>query len=730
MGKQKVLIVSNRLPITVGKQIKRSSGGLVSALEGTKDHFGHFWMGWPGTYIKDKNAERQLRKTLLDQLHCCPVFLTAREVSDYYHGFSNSCLWPALHYFPQYIRYHQSWWDAYVRVNERFAREIISQTKDQDYVWIHDYHLCLAPRMVKKANPRLKIGFFLHTPFPSYEVFRCLPHREELLEGLLGADLIGFQTYGYLRHFRSSVIRLLNLESDLDRIRVGDHFCRWGVFPIGINSGGFLKELKTKQFQSARKRLLARHSGHQIVLSLERLDYTKGILRRLEAIDKFLSGEKKPAQVSFVFISIPSRGEVKEYVQLKEMVETTVGRINGEHGTVDYAPVQFIHSTVSFTDLCAIYAIADVAMVTPLVDGMNLVAKEFLACQGDDDPGVLLLSEFAGAANELFDAVIVNPYDIESVVVNLRRALAMPVEERRRRVKAMKKHVIQYDAKYWAEMFIGEMVASSGTVEAVPHEEGSMTLAMVRKKIDRAKKTAWFIDYDGTLREFENEPGQSVPTREIHDILRGLGARPQFDVFVISGRKARDLEDWLGGLPVTLIAEHGYCFRDLIQKQWRPVYENLDFSWRDKVREILQAYVATTPGSFIEEKEASLVWHYRQSDPEFGAWKAQNLIANLYDLLVNQPAGVHHGKRIVEISPIQVNKGAAVQKFIHEKGYDCVVCSGDDKTDEAMFVIDDPRLISIKIGKGETRAGLRLISPQVFRQFLHSLNVKKQSRRG
>ncbi|HQP10510.1 MAG TPA: trehalose-6-phosphate synthase, partial [Candidatus Omnitrophota bacterium] len=327
----KIIIASNRLPITVGNTIKKSSGGLVSALDGLFPNKDMLWVGWPGPKTSKFKDPQALRRRLIKDFGYYPIFLNQHEIDDYYDGFSNSCLWPALHYFPHYIHYTLESWKSYVKINQKFAEHIAANASDDDLIWIHDYHLFLVPQMLRSINPHLKIGFFLHTPFPSFEVFRCLPHREEILKGLLGSDVIGFHTYGYLRHFRSSAIRLLNTESDIDKILYGERSCKLGVFPIGINSRQFLNELSSPKFQQRKETFRSIHAGQKIVLGVERVDYTKGILRRFDAIEKFLRNRKKKTKVVFIFIGVPTRGEVKAYKDLLDQIQKRVGEINGEY---------------------------------------------------------------------------------------------------------------------------------------------------------------------------------------------------------------------------------------------------------------------------------------------------------------------------------------------------------------------------------------------------------------
>lgn len=713
----KIIIVANRLPVTVGNTIRKSSGGLVSALDAMFDASNMLWVGWPGTYFSKSKDIKTLKQKLIDEFQCYPIFLSQQEVAEYYHGFSNACLWPTLHYFPHYIHYSTQWWDNYVKINQHFADEIAANASDDDTVWIHDYHLFLVPQMLRELNPRLKIGFFLHTPFPSFEIFRCLPHRNEILKGLLGADLIGFHTYGYLRHFRSSLIRLLNIDSDIDIILYKERFCKLGVFPIGINSQQFLDAMQSKKTKKREAIFRDSYKGYKIVLGVERVDYTKGIIRRFEAIEKYLSNQEDKQKVVFIFIGIPTRGEVKEYKELIDQIQQKAGEINGKYSSIEYAPIHFIHKSIPLEDLCALYSIADVAMVTPLIDGMNLVAKEYLACK-IDTTGVLLLSEFAGAAEELFNAVSVNPYDIDDVAENLEVALEMSEEEKIHRLKGMRTHVIKHDAAHWAKTFLQELERVPDVENTQINNQTNKMTPEVFTRIETAKKIGFFLDYDGTLREFEDLPQKASPPRETLEIIKSLAAHKNHEVYIISGRKGSDLEGWFKGLDVTLVSEHGYNTLPPRAHQWEIIHSNIDLLWKDNVNKIFTQYVSTTPGSFIEEKTSSLVWHYRKTDPEFGNWKAQQLMGHLLEILTNENVVVHQGKRIVEVSSNQVNKGEALKIFLQKNKYDLVVCAGDDKTDETMFKIKDPRIISIKIGSQETYANYRFLSPELFRNFL------------
>jgi trehalose 6-phosphate synthase/phosphatase len=715
-----IINVSNRLPVTVtADKITKSSGGLVAALEGTgESRYTPKWLGWPGADIADAHRRGQVERQLEREFGCTPVFLTAAEAEGHYEGFSNASVWPLLHYMPSMFRYESEWWDHHQHVNRKFADRVLAIARDDDLVWVHDYQLMLLPAMLKEARPGLRVGFFLHTPFPSFEVFRYHPRREELVLGMLGADQVGFHTFGYLRHFRSSVLRLLGVESEVTRIRHHGHTAHLGVYPIGINAPRFVEELDRPQYQEKVAHFHDVYRGKRLILSVERLDYTKGLLRRLKAIELFLEGlsREERDQVKFIFISIPSREGVDEYRALREDVESHIGRLNGRYATLNNSPIHFIHGSVDFTELCALYGAAAVGLVTPLVDGMNLVAKEYVACQRDD-PGVLVLSEFAGAAEELFHALLVNPYDPGAMARAIREALAMPVEQRRRRMAPMRDHVIRLDAARWARSFVDDLASRKLSGPAVhPAEEAAQGL---RGALARGGRVALFLDYDGTLREIERDPAAAAPNAPVRSVLDALGRREDVDVTIISGRTPEDLDAFLGGYEFGLIAEHGAVIRRPRHRDWERADKNVNYGWKDDILKVLRLYQESTPGSSIEDKRTSLVWHYRRADPEFGEWKARQLVTDLSVMMANDPINVRHGKKIVEVTAAQVNKGAAVMRCLEEQTYDLIVVAGDDATDESMFRLDLRNLITIRVGEAEdSHAQYAVSSPRELRRFL------------
>jgi trehalose 6-phosphate synthase/phosphatase len=725
----KIIHAANRLPVTITRDaVVKSDGGLASALEGVCREHESIWVGWPGAETS-KEEQAAVNEMMLNQSGVVPVFLNRKEREGYYEGFSNSSLWPLLHYLPGYMKYNDDWFSPYERVNRLFAEAAASRADDGDLVWVHDYHLLLLPSMLKQLRPDLKIGFFLHTPFPSYELFRCHPRCRELLRGMLGADLIGFHTFGYLRHFRSALLRIISVESSLNQVVHDGRAKRLGVFPIGIDGRRFEEVMKTKAFKEHLKTLNEQYRKKSVILSVERLDYSKGIPKKLQAIELFLQRyPDKRENTSFIFIAVPSREEVDAYRELKKSVELSVGHINGQFATLKNIPLNFINRSLSFAELAALYVRADAALVTPLVDGMNLVAKEYAACQVDGD-GVLILSEFAGAAQELFNAILVNPYDIDAVARAAAEALDMSKEERRVRMLPMRRRVLQYDVVHWADDFI-RMLSDPLTEIRSALDFNAFSKEIIQAVSDGDERKFFFLDYDGTLREFEDNPEDAAPTAELRDIFSKLHSRLDFDVNLISGRDTDFLDKYFCDYRFTLAAEQGYLVRRP-GRPWAAFNPDADLSWIKDVEKIFSLYALSTPGSAVEVKRSSIVWHYRKADPEFGMWKANHLIGELTEAVSNLPVEIQHGNRVVEVRSQQVSKGIIVERLLKERGGSGVVlCIGDDQTDESMLQLIRPSLFSVKVGEGATSAKYRIASPAQVRALLQEiLSYKKEGRR-
>ncbi|MBK1834721.1 bifunctional alpha,alpha-trehalose-phosphate synthase (UDP-forming)/trehalose-phosphatase [Roseibacillus ishigakijimensis] len=724
---KRLIMVSNRLPVKISADgtATRTAGGLASALEGAELEVEQLWVGWPG------GAEEDFADTgaIADQLReqgVWPVFLSQKDLDGFYEGYANSTLWPLLHYMVERTHFSQEWWEAYVRVNQRFADKVLEVAEEGDMIWVHDYHLFLLPELLRGTGKNLRVGFFLHTPFCSSEIFRVLPHRAELLRGLLGADVIGFHTHSYLRHFRSSLLRVLGLESAMDRIWHGGREVRFLAAPIGHNHIGFEKCMQRDDFESIVETHRKELNGKRLVLSVERLDYTKGVPQKLAGIRRFLENNpSKREEVVFVLISVPSRQGVEEYDQLTEEVQRSVGAINGDFGGVGHSPVQFLHRGFPPQDLAALYALSEVCLVTPLRDGMNLVAKEFLDCQREEvsgRPGVLILSELAGAAEELSNAIQVNPHNTDEVAGAIARALEMPDGERRKRIQSMQKRLRLRHSGPWAQSFVEEL-------DRVPEREQRVAIA---EMVPLAKKIAasWregqsvglFLDYDGTLRDFTDKPEDAVPDEELPPLLQSLAELERMKVAIVSGRPPAFLQEHLGGLGLTLVGEHGYRWLGEGMTEWELLNPHVDIDWRHQIREHLEEAALFTPGTHVEEKQSAVVWHYRNAEPEFGAWRARGLLDELTAMAANMPVTVHHGKKIVEVSSLQVSKGAAVDHLLDRWQSKIAFAAGDDQTDETMFALTPSarEFYTVKVGSGSTRADYRTDTSGV-RVFLESL---------
>ncbi len=525
-----------------------------------------------------------------------------------------------------------------------------------------------------------------------------LPWRREILEGLLGADLIGFHTFAYLRHFVSSLLHVDGVEVDVDRIHLDGRDVRLGAFPMGIDAGSFAA-MAAAPAAVAEAEAIRRDAGdRKLILGVDRLDYTKGIPRRLQMIERLLTRHPDLADsIRFVQIAVPSRGEVDSYQSFKRQVDEHVGRINGAFGTLRSVPVHYVHHSVSPLELVALYRAADVMLVTPLRDGMNLVAKEFVASRVDED-GVLVLSEFAGAATELDGAVVVNPYDIESVVDRILHALTLSREERRARMKTMRTQVTEHDVHAWAARFLETLRESrpDDGVPAVGPPGPSLTTAL--EGVHAAAHVRVLLDYDGTLVPLARSPEAATPDPELLDLLAGLAALPETAVDIVSGRPREPLETWFGHLPIGLWAEHGFWHRVRPGAVWRAAATVLP-DWQDRLRPVLEQFVAATPGSRLEIKDASLAWHYRGAQREHGVRQAHELRMLLGTAFSNQPWGVHEGKKVIEVRLRAADKAVVAARLAAEsETASAIVVVGDERTDEDLFRALPPSSIRISVG--------------------------------
>ncbi|KAI8812775.1 glycosyl transferase [Cladochytrium replicatum] len=470
----RLVVVSNRLPVTIQKQdngwkMSMSSGGLVSALSGLKKQMTFSWIGWVGLEIAPEDREK-VREQLMNEHSCVPVFISDDVADRHYNGFSNSILWPLFHYHPGEINFDESHWDGYIEANSAFADAIAMNCQDGDLIWIQDYHLMLMPEMLRERlaqgalsdgtpikKKSVRIGFFLHTPFPSSEIYRILPVRKRILTGVLHADLIGFHTYDYARHFLSSCTRILGLHTMPNGVEFEGRTVHVGTFPIGIDPEKWIEGMQQPRIQQRIKSLEEKFKGVKLIVGVDRLDYIKGVPQKLHAMELFL--ERHPEfveKVVLVQVAVPSRQDVEEYQHLQQVVNELVGRINGRFGTVDFTPIHFMHRSVNFEELVSLYAASDACLVSSTRDGMNLVSYEYIACQ-EDRHGVLILSEFAGAAQSLNGSIIVNPWNTEELATAIYDAMVMPPKQREENYQKLFRYVTKYTAAYWGVNFVREL---------------------------------------------------------------------------------------------------------------------------------------------------------------------------------------------------------------------------------------------------------------------------------
>ncbi len=721
----RLILVSNRLPVTVVRRgrklrIQPSTGGLATALASIHRVFGGLWVGWPGVVSERvEGGEWSVIEEELRREGLIPVLINESLYEGYYNGFANRTIWPLFHYFPQYAVFDESFWRAYVRVNELFRDVVLSIAKPTDIIWIHDYHLMLLPKLIRDELPDATIGFFLHIPFPSFELFRTLPWRRELLKGLLGADLIGFHSYDYMRHFISSVKRGLSINVVLNTINYEGRLIRIDAYPLGIDYERFRRAVQDPRVRRRASRIRRRLEKVKIIFSIDRLDYTKGLLQRLEAYDYFL--EKYPefkGKVVYILAVSPSRTRVKHYAELKRRIDEVVGKINGKYGEVGWNPIYYLYRYIDFEELLAYYLAADVAFILPLRDGMNLVAKEFVACKSDGR-GVLILSETAGAASELTEALIVNPSSKEEVAEALRKALTMHPREQERRMRCLQERIRRYNLIKWANDFLeGLAVAKKEQIRLRMNLLKEEVVNEMIKEYVRADSRLLLLDYDGTLVPFASRPEDAAPDEELIELIKSLAGIEGNEVVIVSGRGREILDEWFGDLPVGLVAEHGALIKQ-VGSEWEATVPH-DTSWKETVRQVLEYYVDRTPGSFIEEKEYSIVWHYRNVDPELAELRANELKDTLSGIIQGSKLSVLQGSKVIEIRHADVSKGRAVRKWLSSRDWGFIFAAGDDWTDEDMFAVLPSTAYSVKVGIEATKARFNVPTYKEVRRILNN----------
>jgi trehalose 6-phosphate synthase/phosphatase len=711
-----VIIVSNRLPISVKKEngklsFASSLGGLATGLSSyVSNQRGNLWIGWPG--IASDDLTEQDKQTIIKRLAkqgYVPVFLTNKQIDDFYNGYSNSVLWPYFHGLPARpveTKQLEQWWSSYRTVNKKFHDAVLTHAGEKSQIWVHDYQLLLLPGLLRQSLRNSSLGFFLHIPFPEPKQLRPITEADKLLGGMLGADLIGFHTPSYVNNFLDCCKSTLEAKMfDPHQISYKGRQVRVAEFPMGIDYAKFAEASKSKDVKDLVKKYKVKYKGLKVIASVDRLDPSKGLVERLKAYRQFLDTyPNKRGKVIFVMVAAPSRTDIIEYQKLSDKLDKLAKEINQEFGTNKWQPLEYINQPIPFESVTALFQIADVAFIIPIKDGMNLAAKEFVA---SNHHGVLVLSQTAGAAEELKDALIVNPKDTDDLVQALNRALIMRRRELNRRIKRMRRHLSHNTVQHWAKSFVD---ALAQPLPGTPHLTRTLNARMEDKLIKDYKdssKRLFLLDYDGTLSPYTRDYTKAGPSDELISLLKRLSAKDNNEVVLISGRGKPELENWFGDLRINLVSEHGAAIRQA-GKRWESITDK-STAWQDIVIPVLNKYVEQTPGSSLETKPHSLVWHYRGASSYYSQ---KNLVAIkrvLGPLLKRNNLRLMQGNKILEIKNADVSKGVAARRWL-ANGYNFVIAIGDDLTDEDLFAVLPLSANSIKVGRGLTKAQFRLSS--------------------
>ncbi len=726
----RLIIVAYRLPFKVVRdgdvsRLFQNSGGLVSAvLSLVKDQENqafdpHQKIQWIG-FSENTPEELEGESMENENFRAHPVFIPDELNENYYEGFCNNLIWPLCHYFPSLARFHDIYFDAYREAHQLFFEKVKEVIRPGDVVWVQDYQLMLLPQMIRNAFPENKIGFFFHIPFPSFEIFRLLPvtWRRAIIDGILGADVVGFHTNDYVEYFLKAARLVSELGNKLHYINLGNRIVKVDSFPISIDFDKFNDAYDDSDVIAARAD--ARQSlKEKIIFSVDRLDYSKGIIHRLHGYQRFLEQNSGwHEKVSFVMVVVPSRDTIEQYQQMKSDIDQTVGKINADFGTISWQPIIYQYRSMPYHEMVGMYTASDVALITPVRDGMNLVCKEYVASRRDGR-GVLILSEMAGAAAELGEALIINPLDRQDIADAIKTAFEMPEEEQYKRMEAMRERIRDYDVFAWTSDFFTQM-----TMLELEHDRlrqvflTNKGIDAIRHAYQLSNNRILFFDYDGTLAPIVPDPAKAIMSEDVKKLLNDIAKRDT--VVIVSGRDRYFLDKLFSDLPVHMIAEHGALIKAKDSGEWQ-LNENYEENWKDGIRPMMQIYAKRCPGAFVEEKETALAWHYRTADDkEYATRRAQELLWQLKNYI--QPElnlQVIDGNKVVEVKKTAFNKGTATRTFVETGDFDFILAIGDDTTDEDMFEALPDTSFTIKIGDDLSAARNHIRSQDEVFHFLH-----------
>lgn len=727
MKNKKKIIISNRLPIQIERKkdkliIKPSTGGLATGLNSAFDSAEILWVGWPGIVPKDE-IEKEKITSLLKPMNLLPVFLSKEEIRNFYEGYSNEVLWPICHYQPSYIHFDQEYWSTYVAVNKKFRDVALSIQQSPDFVWVQDYQLMLLPQLLRQQNQELNIGYFHHIPFPSEELFMNIPQRKELIEGLLGADLVGFHTFADSQNFLNACKKILHVPSTYNQLKYKDRHIFIESFPMGIDYEKFVHTSSLPEINTIATQFRGHFPDQKIIISVDRLDYSKGILERLSAFLTFL--EKYPewhSKVVLYMLIVPSRDKVSQYKKLKDEINRKVSEINSTYGNLSWTPVLYFYKSLPFEELIGLYVASDICMVTSTRDGMNLVSKEYIACKTNSD-GVLILSEFAGASKELVDALIVNPYNRAETAESIYQALKMSPEEIQERTEANRQIIQKFNVHHWVRLFIDRL----SETKAIQRDEWARRISdkvfnSIAERYKKSNNRLFFLDYDGTLVKFQNNAQKASPTVLLYNLLDSIIADPLNTLVIISGRSQESLSTWFDGRAYYLVAEHG-IWSNFPNFNWA-YKKGLALYWMPEVKKLMEKLADQTPGAYIEMKPYSLAWHYRKVELGLGELKAAELKENLNPMLNDYGLQLLDGNAVIEVKNTEVNKGKAALEIAGHIKADFLLAIGDDVTDEDLFKYLPHSTISIKVRSNKSAAKYYLDQQEDVLQFLNQLIIK------
>ncbi|KAH1054995.1 hypothetical protein J1N35_033060 [Gossypium stocksii] len=737
VNQDRIIIVANQLPVKAKRRSDNKGWSfnwddyslLLQLKDGLPEEMEVLYVGSLKIDV-DINEQDEVSSVLLEKFKCVPAFLPPEIFSKFYHGFCKQHLWSLFHYMLPYSanhggRFDRSLWEAYVAANKIFSQRVIEVINpEDDYIWIHDYHLMVLPTFLRRRFNRLRMGFFLHSPFPSSEIYRTLPVREEILKALLNSDLIGFHTFDYARHFLSCCSRMLGLEYQSKRGYIGlEYYGRTigiKIMPVGVHMEQIESALRVADKESTIHEFKQKFDGKTVLLGVDDMDVFKGVNLKLLAMEQMLKQHPKwQGRAVLVQITNPARGRGKDLEDTQAEIQASCKRINEMFGKPGYEPIVFINRPISLTERVAYYTIAECVVVTAVRDGMNLTPYEYIACRqgvfesvpssesNGPKKSMLVVSEFIGCSPSLSGAIRVNPWNFEATAEAMNEAISMADAEKQLRHEKHYRYVSSHDVAFWSRSFFQDMertckdhfrrrcwgigLSFGFRVVALDPNFRKLSIDHIESVYVRSKNRAILLDYDGTVMPQTSH--NKTPNAEVISIVNRLLGDTKNTVFVVSGRGKESLDKWFSPCKkLGIAAEHGYFMRWSSDDKWEVCGPNSEFGWKQIAEPVMRLYTEATDGSSIETKESALVWHHRDADPSLGSSQAKEMLDHLESVLANEPVTVKSGQFIIDVKPQGVSKGVVAEKVFTTmaksgKQADFVLCIGDDRSDEEMFEI-------------------------------------------